>query len=305
MSSSRPTQNYLEQLLGQADGTFKALTASQFITAWNNYDRDGNGFIEGKELEKFLKDFILAEHGAQGKTISAEELQALKQRFLELHDANRDGKIDIKELAKLLPLDENFFLIFRYNVPLESGVDFIRIWKRFDKDFSGQIDVTELKEFLRQLIFLSKPRVEIDDGTLREYADTIMKIYDTTKTGKLKLSEMSKLLPVNATFLNAAIKKGSRRKLSGEDVKKVLKVYDKDGSGTIEGEELTGLVKDLLAYYCVEYDINDLEDTKKALLSSCDSNSDGKINLRELSMILTVMADETVGRHLKDPYSPL
>ncbi|OQV19952.1 Calbindin-32 [Hypsibius exemplaris] len=291
----KPTQNYLEMLIGQGNGRFKALTAGQFISAWNNYDRDGNGFIEGKELELFLRDFFFADQGpnAQGKNVSPEELQALKQRFLELHDSNKDGKIDIKELAKLLPLDENFFLIFRYNIPLESGVDFIRIWKKFDKDFSGAIDVTELKEFLRQLIHLSKPRVEIDDATLLEYADTIMKIYDTTRTGKLKLSEMSKLLPVNASFLKAAMKKGSRKKLSGEDVKKVLKVYDKDGSGTIEGEELTGLVKDLLAYYCVDYDINDLEDTKLALLSSCDSNSDGRINLRELSLILNIMCDET------------
>lgn len=81
------------------------------------------------------------------KVVTHEELQALKQRFLDVHDKNRDGKIDIKEasvqscvsfeeelcnrqifqLAKLLPLDENFFLIFRYNIPLESGVDFIRV----------------------------------------------------------------------------------------------------------------------------------------------------------------------------------
>ncbi|GAV06425.1 hypothetical protein RvY_16423-2 [Ramazzottius varieornatus] len=332
--------NYLEQLLGQGDGKMNKLTAAQFMKTWKNYDRDGNGFIEGKELEMFLRDFFLAEQGNSGggpliPSISPEELQALKRRFLEKHDVNKDGKMDIKELAKLLPLDENFLLIFRYNIPLESGVDFIRIWKKFDRDYSGQIDVTELKEFLRQLIVLSKPRTEIDDATLHEYADTIMKIYDTTRTGKLKLSEMSKLLPVNANFLKAAIKKGSKKKMSSDDVKRVLKVYDKDGSGTIEGDELTGLVKDLLAYYCVEYDINDLEDTKKALLNTCDANSDGRINLRELSMILTVMADETgleyvgitipltpcmlnpvlfllsqklsiffaVGRHLKDPYT--
>jgi Ca2+-binding EF-hand superfamily protein len=77
------------------------------------------------------------------------------------------------------------------------------------------------------------------------------------------------------------------------DVKIQFSKRLQDGSGTIEGEELTGLVKDLLAYYCVEYDINDLEDTKKALLSSCDSNSDGRINLKELSLILNIMADET------------
>ncbi|GAV06428.1 hypothetical protein RvY_16423-4 [Ramazzottius varieornatus] len=295
--------NYLEQLLGQGDGKMNKLTAAQFMKTWKNYDRDGNGFIEGKELEMFLRDFFLAEQGNSGggpliPSISPEELQALKRRFLEKHDVNKDGKMDIKELAKLLPLDENFLLIFRYNIPLESGVDFIRIWKKFDRDYSGQIDVTELKEFLRQLIVLSKPRTEIDDATLHEYADTIMKIYDTTRTGKLKLSEMSKLLPVNANFLKAAIKKGSKKKMSSDDVKRVLKVYDKDGSGTIEGDELTGLVKDLLAYYCVEYDINDLEDTKKALLNTCDANSDGRINLRELSMILTVMADETEVKHL-------
>ena len=33
------------------------------------------------------------------KGVTSEELHALKHRFLELHDSNKDGKIDIKEVS--------------------------------------------------------------------------------------------------------------------------------------------------------------------------------------------------------------
>lgn len=54
-------------------------------------------------------------------------LVELKSCFLEAYDDNQDGKIDIRELAQLLPMEENFLLLFRFDNPLESSVEFMKV----------------------------------------------------------------------------------------------------------------------------------------------------------------------------------
>ncbi|GCC19614.1 hypothetical protein chiPu_0021096, partial [Chiloscyllium punctatum] len=39
------------------------LTASQFLEIWKHYDADGNGYIEGKELENFIRELQRVRRG--------------------------------------------------------------------------------------------------------------------------------------------------------------------------------------------------------------------------------------------------
>ncbi|GFY66631.1 calbindin-32 [Trichonephila inaurata madagascariensis] len=48
-------------------------------------------------------------------------------------------------LAQLLPLEESFLLLFRFDNPLESSVEFMKIWREYDSDGSGFIEADELK----------------------------------------------------------------------------------------------------------------------------------------------------------------
>ena len=52
---------------------------------------------------------------------------------MEVYDDNKDGKIDIREMAQLLPMEENFLLLFRFDNPLDSSVEFMKVrnekWK--------------------------------------------------------------------------------------------------------------------------------------------------------------------------------
>lgn len=89
-------------------------------------------------------------------------LDELKSCFLEAYDDNQDGKIDIRELAQLLPMEENFLLLFRFDNPLESSVEFMKIWREYDSDNSGYIEADELKvrenlSFLRIYASISFP----------------------------------------------------------------------------------------------------------------------------------------------------
>lgn len=79
------------------------------------------------------------------QALTDEMLMELKSCFLEAYDDNQDGKIDIRELAQLLPMEENFLLLFRFDNPLESSVEFMKIWREYDSDNSGYIEADELK----------------------------------------------------------------------------------------------------------------------------------------------------------------
>ena len=58
----------------------------------------------------------------------------------------------------------------------------------------------------------------------------------------------------------------------------------------IENEELYGLCKDLLELAKSDYDMDDLEAFHAAIINGCDINRDGKINQKELTMILLAIA---------------
>lgn len=79
------------------------------------------------------------------QALTDEMLTELKSCFLEAYDDNQDGKIDIRELAQLLPMEENFLLLFRFDNPLDSSVEFMKIWREYDSDNSGYIEADELK----------------------------------------------------------------------------------------------------------------------------------------------------------------
>ena len=59
--------------------------------------------------------------------VTQEVFDDLKGRFMEVYDDNKDGKIDIREMAQLLPMEENFLLLFRFDNPLESSVEFMKV----------------------------------------------------------------------------------------------------------------------------------------------------------------------------------
>ncbi|XP_054164548.1 calbindin-32-like [Oppia nitens] len=287
---SSVSQNFMRQFRDKNTRQLKNLTSTQFMEVWSHYDKDGNGYIEGRELDNFLREFVSSVNAIDvGPELVTDSMFAeLKECFMEAYDDNRDGKIEIRELAQLLPLEESFLLLFRFDNPLESSVEFMKIWREYDTDGSGYIEADELKNFLKDLLREAK-RESIDEDKLIEYTDTLLNIFDANKDGKLQLSEMAKLLPVKENFLCRSAFKGAS-KLTKEDIERVFALYDRDKNGTIENEELKGFLKDLLELVKKDYDAQDLGEFQKTILSGCDYNRDGKINKKELTMILLALA---------------
>ncbi|XP_042207933.1 calbindin-32-like isoform X4 [Homarus americanus] len=291
MNSQEKCNNFMRQFRDDESRELKKLTANQFMEVWSHYDADGNGYIEGSELDGFLKEFVSSVNAndAGPESVSDAMLVELKECFMEAYDDNQDGKIEIRELAQLLPMEENFLLLFRFDNPLESSVEFMKIWKQYDADHNGFIDSNELKNFLRDLLKEAKKDQDVSEDKLIEYTDTMLQVFDQNKDGKLQLSEMAKLLPVKENFLCRSVFKGAS-KLTKEDIERVFALYDRDNNGTIENEELNGFLKDLLELVKKDYDALDLQEFQDAIMRGCDFNKDGKINKKELTMILLALA---------------
>ncbi|XP_071448200.1 calbindin-32 isoform X2 [Hetaerina americana] len=294
--------NFMRQFRDPQSRELKKLSANQFMEVWSHYDRDGNGYIEGTELDGFLREFVSSANATDvsPEVVSDAMLGELKQCFMEAYDDNQDGKIDIRELAQLLPMEENFLLLFRFDNPLESSVEFMKIWREYDTDGSGYIEADELKNFLRDLLKEAKRINDVSEDKLIEYTDTMLQVFDANKDGRLQLSEMAKLLPVKENFLCRQVFKGAT-KLTKDDIERVFSLYDRDNNGTIENEELRGFLKDLLELVKKDYDAQDLQDFEETILRGCDYDEDGKISKKELTMILLALAkhnqEEEQNRH--------
>jgi len=278
--------NFLQKFRDINTRQLKNFSAHQFLEVWNHYDKDGSGYIEGEELDNFLKEFILSVLPSEigSEAISDAALQDLKEEFMLAYDENEDNRIEIAELAQMLPTEENFLLLFRRENPLESSLEFIKIWKKFDEDGSGYIESGELVEFLRYL-FKERIKQEIPDSQLQEYATAILKLFDQNGDGRLQLSEMAKLMPVKENFLAKPLFKNATR-LTGYDIDRIFKKYDKDDSGTIEGDELEAFLKDLLELTGEDYDEEKIARLRDTLLEQWDMDKDGSIDRSELRLIL-------------------
>ncbi|VDD75521.1 unnamed protein product [Mesocestoides corti] len=263
--------NLLKEYFDESELKFRHVSAEQFADVWMRYDRDGNGYIEGEEMHLFFSevlDAILPDD--LKKHMLDEEIDDLIQELRSSLDKNEDDRIEIAELAQLLPTEEEFIFLFYREKYVESSVDFMRVWKMFDKDKSGFIEADELKDFLKELFKHSQTGNAISEDKLIEYTDNMLRIFDKNNDKKLQLSEMARLVPVKENFLRKPFFR-SPEKITDDDIDRIFSYYDED------------------------YDAEDLKCIKEAILKSWDANRDGKICLDELKMLLRVqrqMADK-------------
>ncbi|XP_063441146.1 calbindin-32-like isoform X5 [Mytilus trossulus] len=285
--ANKKSTNFLRQFRDLKTREFNQITAAQFMDVWNHYDDDGNGYIEGKELDGFLVELVTSINNEDvgPEVLSPTALEDAKQLVLNAFDENSDGRIDIAELAQILPTEETFLLLFRRDNPLDSSVEFMKVWKEYDKDRSGYIEADELKTFLYDLLKRCKRQADVSEEQMITYTDTVLKLFDRNGDGKLQFSELAKLLPVKENFLCRPVFKNANR-LTTDDIDRVFSLYDRDNNGNIEDEELCGFLKDLMELVEEDYDEEDLLECKEILLEKCDLNHDGKINKKELAMVL-------------------
>uniref|UniRef100_A0A8K9Y3A1 Calbindin n=1 Tax=Oncorhynchus mykiss TaxID=8022 RepID=A0A8K9Y3A1_ONCMY len=140
------------------------ISASQFLDIFHHYDNDGNGYIEGKELQSFIKEL------QQARKQAGLELTDQMKAFVQEYEKNTDAKIGIVELVQILPTEENFLLFFRQQ--LKSS------------PYSIVLHILFCRDLICLFIFIFQ-----------------LKIFDSNHDGKLCLAEMARLLPDEENFL--------------------------------------------------------------------------------------------------------
>uniref|UniRef100_A0A8C3XFA2 Secretagogin n=1 Tax=Cyanoderma ruficeps TaxID=181631 RepID=A0A8C3XFA2_9PASS len=218
-------------------------------------------------------------------TITEEEVQRMKEQFMSVYDVTTDGRLQIQELANMiLPDDENFLLLFRRETPLDNSVEFMRIWRSYDADSSGFISAGELKDFLRDL-FLQHNKM-VAEVKLEEYTDTMMKIFDKNKDGRLDLNDLARILALQENFLLQFRMDACSTEERRRDFEKIFAHYDVSKTGALEGPEVDGFVKDMMELVKPSISGVDLDKFRQILLNHCDVNKDGKIQKSELALCL-------------------
>uniref|UniRef100_A0A6I8P4U4 Calbindin 2 n=1 Tax=Ornithorhynchus anatinus TaxID=9258 RepID=A0A6I8P4U4_ORNAN len=236
------------------------LTATQFLEIWKHFDADGNGYIEGKELENFFQELERARKGAGMDSKSVSFGEKMKE-FMQKYDKNSDGKIEMAELAQILPTEENFLLCFRQHVG--SSAEFMEAWRKYDTDRSGYIEANELKGFLSDL--LKKANRPYDESKLQEYTQTIAASF-------------------NHLFISLICLGGWQgMKLTSEEFNAIFTFYDKDGSGYIDENELDALLKDLYEKNKKEMNIQNLTTYRKSVMSLAEA---GRLYRKDLEIVL-------------------
>ncbi|XP_062385710.1 secretagogin-like [Sardina pilchardus] len=265
------------------DSTLDNLDAASFLQIWKHFDFDDNGFIEGKELNEFFR-YLMNKLGLSEEDTEV-KLHKLKENFMSLYDSSMDGRLQIQEVANmLLPEDENFLLLFRRETPLNSSVEFMRIWRNYDVDGSGYISSGELKGFLHDL-FLQHKR-EISTDKLQEYTDAMMLLFDKNRDGHLDLNDLARILALKENFLLKFEMQACTQEERKRDFEKIFAHYDVSKTGALEGPEVDGFVKDMMELVKPDLTGGDLDKFRKSLLSHCDVNGDGKIQKNELALCL-------------------
>uniref|UniRef100_A0A6Q2ZNS7 Secretagogin n=1 Tax=Esox lucius TaxID=8010 RepID=A0A6Q2ZNS7_ESOLU len=184
----------------------------------------------------------------------------------------------------MLPEEENFLLLFRKETPLDNSVEFMRIWRNYDADSSGYISAIELKGFLQDLFLQHKKT--ISPNKLEKYTDTMMKIFDKNKDGRLELNDLARILALKENFLLKFDMDACSQEDRKRDFEKIFAHYDVSKTGALEGPEVDGFVKDMMELVTPTITGADLDKFRKVLLGHCDLNGDGKIQKNELALCL-------------------
>ncbi|KAG5857061.1 secretagogin-like [Anguilla anguilla] len=265
------------------DSAFNNLDAAGFLQIWQYFDADDNGYIEGKELDDFFRHML--KKLSPGDEVTEKKVEQLKRRFMSAYDVTADGRLQIQELANMmLPEDENFLLLFRREAPLDSSVEFMKIWRKYDTDSSGYISAVELKGFLKDLF--AKHKKVVSSSKLDEYTDAMMNIFDKNKDGRLDLNDLARILALQENFLLQFQMDACSQEERKRDFEKIFSYYDVSKTGALEGPEVDGFVKDMMELVKPSISGPELDKLRVVLLRHCDVNNDGKIQRNELALCL-------------------
>ncbi|XP_016430980.1 secretagogin-like isoform X2 [Sinocyclocheilus rhinocerous] len=166
--------------------------SAEFMKIWRKYDADSSGYISAVELKDFLKD-LFQQHK---KNIPSRKLDEYTNTMMSIFDKNKDGRLDLNDLARILALQDNFLLQFKMDASSqeERKRDFEKIFAHYDISKTGALEGPEVDGFVKDMTELVRPSIRgVDLDKLRE---VLLRHCDVNKDGKIQKSELALCLGV-------------------------------------------------------------------------------------------------------------
>ncbi|XP_021498530.1 secretagogin isoform X2 [Meriones unguiculatus] len=159
----------------------------EFMQIWRKYDADSSGFISAAELSNFLRDLFLHHN----KAISEADLAEHSSTMMKIFDKNKDGRLDLNDLARILALQENFLLQFKMDASSteERKRDFEKIFSHYDVSKTGALEGPEVDGFVKDMMELVQPSISGVD--LDKFREILLRHCDVNKDGKIQKSELA------------------------------------------------------------------------------------------------------------------
>lgn len=163
-----------------------------FIKIWRKYDVDCSGYISAQELKAFLKDLFQQHH----KDVSSDKLEEYTDAMMKIFDKNKDGRLDLNDLARILALQENFLLQFQMDASSkeERKRDFEKIFAHYDVSKTGALEGAEVDGFVKDMMELVRP--SITGPELDKLRAVLLGHCDVNKDGKIQKNELALCLGV-------------------------------------------------------------------------------------------------------------
>uniref|UniRef100_A0A3B3HPB0 EF-hand domain-containing protein n=1 Tax=Oryzias latipes TaxID=8090 RepID=A0A3B3HPB0_ORYLA len=126
-----------------------------FMKIWRKYDADCSGYISAQELKAFLKDLFEQHH----REVSSDKLEEYTDAMMKIFDKNKDGRLDLNDLARVLALEDNFLLQFHMDASSkeERKRDFEKIFDHYDVSKTGALEGPEVDGFVKDMMELVRP----------------------------------------------------------------------------------------------------------------------------------------------------
>ncbi|KAL0962321.1 hypothetical protein UPYG_G00338610 [Umbra pygmaea] len=159
----------------------------EFMRIWRNYDADSSGYISAQELKGFLQDLFLQHK----KTLSPHKLDKYTDTMMKMFDKNKDGNLDLNDLARILSLKDNFLLKFNMEACSQEDRrrDFEKIFAHYDVSKTGALEGPEVDGFVKDMMELVTPTISGTD--LDKFRKVLLGHCDINGDGKIQKNELA------------------------------------------------------------------------------------------------------------------
>uniref|UniRef100_A0A8C7QQY0 Secretagogin n=1 Tax=Oncorhynchus mykiss TaxID=8022 RepID=A0A8C7QQY0_ONCMY len=144
-----------------------------FMKIWRKYDADSSGYISAVELKVMLTPLLHTDGN------------------MKIFDKNKDGRLDLNDLSRILALEENFMLQFKMDASSQEDRkrDFDKIFNHYDVSNTGALEGPEVDGFVKDMMELVRP--SITGPELDKLRAVLLGHCDVNKDGKIQRNELA------------------------------------------------------------------------------------------------------------------